>query len=345
MAPSPHIDSLSPAAALPGGDISLYGNGFFPGESIPQVLIGGVAVPVLVASNRFLLARVPDVTGPGSVEVALGPHAASAAQSLEVGVLIAENLHPVCNPVTDPDGNIVVTLSGSRGQKTPVSLFKVDANYTLKAWSSAVTNPSGLAVDRSGTLFVSSRLDGAVYRMAPNGTATLFAEGLGVATGLAFDRDENLYVGDRSGTIFKIDQSRSTFVFATLEASIAAYHLAFGPDQYLYVTGPSTSSHDAVWRISPTGRAEPFFRGLGRPQGLAFDANGSLLVVASYRGRRGIVCISPDQKAEVVLSGNNLVGLAFASGLRPALIVATTNALHNVAWPVGGWPLLPPVGD
>src|SRR6185437_12906102 len=56
---------------------------------------------------------------------------------------------------------------------------------------------------------------------------------------------QNLYVGDRSGTIFKIARDRQTFVFSTLEPSVSAYHLAFAPDQSLYVTGPTTSSYDA----------------------------------------------------------------------------------------------------
>ena len=52
---------------------------------------------------------------------------------------------------------------------------------------------------------------------------------------------------------------------------ISAYHLAFSPAGELFVTGPTTSSFDRVYRISPAGEVSVFFRGLGRPQGLAFD--------------------------------------------------------------------------
>src|SRR5438045_8566794 len=99
---------------------------------------------------------------------------------------------------------------------------------------------------------------------------------MGVATGIVFDREDNLFVGDRSGTIFKISRQRQIYVFATLESSIAAYHLAFGPDGYLYVTGPTTSSFDAVHRIDTDGRVEVFYRALGRATGLAFDIAGHL---------------------------------------------------------------------
>src|SRR5207248_2957054 len=105
-----------------------------------------------------------------------------------------------------------------------------------------------------------------------------YAEGMGVATGIAFDREQNLYVGDRSGTIFKIARDRQTFVFSTLEPSVSAYHLAVDPDQSLYVSGPTTSSYDAIYRIDPHGVSSVFFRGLGRHQGITFDSAGNLYV-------------------------------------------------------------------
>ena len=195
-------------------------------------------------------------------------------------------------------------------------------------------NPTGMAFDRAGNLYVSSRYDGTVYRVAQNGTMTSYAEGLGVATGIAFDREGNLYVGDRSGTIFKIGRDRQIFVFAMLEPSVAAYHLAFGPDGGLYVTGPTTSSFDAVQRIDPHGEVSVFYRGLGRPQGLAFDAQGNLYVAASLQGRRGIVKITPDAKASLAVSGQNLVGLAFARGR--SAVLATNSGVHHLSWDIEG---------
>jgi sugar lactone lactonase YvrE len=195
-------------------------------------------------------------------------------------------------------------------------------------------NATGLAFDRDGLLYVSSRYDGIVYQATSRGEMSVYVEGMGVATGLAFDPEENLYVGDRSGTIFKISRTRQIYVFATIEASISAYHLAFGPDEHLYVTGPTTSSFDVVMRITPKGEVETFFRGLGRPQGLAFDADGNLYVAASLSGKRGIVRVTPDSKAELFLSGPSVVGLAFAPG--NAMVVATNNALYRVETDVRG---------
>jgi len=200
-------------------------------------------------------------------------------------------------------------------------------------------NPTAIAFDRAGQMYVSSRFDGTVYRVAPNGTMSSYAEGMGVATGIAFDRVGNLYVGDRSGTIFKIAPDRQTFVFATLEPSVSAYHLAFSPQGDLFVTGPTTSSFDAVHRIDSQGNVTNFYRGLGRPQGLAFDVDGNLYVAASLAGQRGIVKITPDAKAVLQAAGAGLVGLAFAPGR--SAILATTSAVHHLSWDIQGLPLVP----
>ena len=133
---------------------------------------------------------------------------------------------------------------------------------------------------------------------------------------MAFDTTGNLYVGDRSGTIFKIAQDRQIFVFATLEPSVAAYHLAFGLDGTLYVSGPTTSSNDTLYAIQQDGTPVAHYKGLGRPQGLALDIAGNVYLAASLAGRRGIVQISQAGEATLVASGSGIVGLAFGAGRR-----------------------------
>lgn len=290
----------------------------------PRVRIGETDAPVIVGSGSFVIARVPEGAPVGPLVVG-----SSKPWSCGIGIQIADGLHPVANPAIDETGNIFVTFSGSRGQKTPVSVYRIDPNYAMRPFVTDVMNATGLALDREGTLYISSRHEGIVYQSSPNGNLSVFVEGMGVATGLAFDEEDNLYVGDRSGTIFKISRQRQIYVFATLEPSIAAYHLAFGPDGNLYVTGPTTSSFDAVYRVSPDGEVEVHYRGLGRPQGLAFDEDGQLYVAASLAGRRGVVRINDQREAELFISGPNVVGLAFAPGR--TTIVATSNALYRVS--------------
>ncbi|HLB90447.1 MAG TPA: hypothetical protein VJK29_22500, partial [Terriglobales bacterium] len=137
----------------------------------------------------------------------------------------------------------------------------------------------------------------------------------------------------------KIAPDRQIFVFATLEPSVSAYHLAFGPHGDLLVTGPTTSSFDCVYKVDPHGTVSTFYRGLGRPQGLAFDVEGNLYVAASLSGKRGIVKITPEGKASLEVAGPGLVGLAFAPGR--SAVLATTNAVHHLSWNIQGLSLLP----
>jgi len=335
----PHIEAVAPSFALPGGEVRIIGKGLRPPElRRPSVHFGDIEGSVLISSDDFVVARVPEGAASGPVVVGTNGHV-SNAHSIKIAAPVADNLHPVTNPALDREGNLYVTFSGSRGQKVPVSIFKIDTNYNVKPFLSEMMNATSIAFDREGQMYVSSRHDEAVYKVAPNGTMSTYAEGMGVATGIAFDAAENLYVGDRSGTIFKIARDRQIFVFATLEPSVSAYHIAFGPGGDMFVTGPSTSSFDCVYKVDPHGTVSVFYRGLGRPQGLALDVEGNVYVAASLAGKRGIVKITPQGEATLAVSGQGLVGLAFAPG--KSAILATNSAVHHISWSIQGLPLLP----
>jgi sugar lactone lactonase YvrE len=330
----PTITEVAPRAAISGGEICIRGSGFTENGLVrPQVRFGDRPASVLLSSPNRLIVRVPEGVMRGDVVVDTGS-AVSAPTPVSIGISFAENLHPVANPAVDTAGNIFTTFSGSRGQKTPVSVYKIEPNHTVRTFLTDLMNPTGLAFDREGFLYVSSRMEGTIYQVTPEGRRSIYAEGMGIATGLAFDQEGNLYVGDRSGTIFKINRDRQIFVFATLEPSVAAYHLAFGLDRCLYVTGPTTSSFDHIYRILPSGEVSSFYRGLGRPQGLAFDVNGNLYVAASLWGQRGIIRLSPDAKPEPLVSGQGIVGLAFTP--HRTMILASNTSLYELAIDIVG---------
>jgi len=331
----PEITGIAPMAAIAGGELQIRGKGLARPDARPRVRFGEVEAPIVIGSESMVIARVPEGAEVG--ELTVESDGASASASCDVGLLIAENVHPVANPAVDSAGNIYTTLSGSRGQKTPVSVFRIDLSYNTKPFLSDIMNATALAFDREGLLYISSRYDGIVYQAAPDGSMSVFVEGMNVATGLAFDEEENLYVGDRKGTIWKISRDRQIYVFATLEESISAYHLAFGPDRHLYVTGPTTSSFDSIYRISPSGDVATYYRGLGRPQGIAFDAEGRMYVAASLSGRKGIVRFGGDARPELFLSGPGIVGLAFTPSR--SMVVATNSALYRVDVDIQGKPL------
>ena len=331
----PTIETIEPAAAITGGELHIRGE-HLAAAGRPVVKLGDKSAHLVIAGDSYIIARVPDSAVVGDLVVSTGSLESNLFET-HVGIQVADSLHPVANPAVDSEGNLYSTFSGSRGQKSPVSIYKIDSNYNSKPFVTDLMNPTGLAFDRDGLLYASSRYDGIVYQITPTGNMSVYVEGMGVATGIAFDNEDNLYVGDRSGTVFKISRSRQIYVFATLEPSIAAYHLAFGPDEYLYVTGPTTSSFDVIHRISHAGEVETFYRGIGRPQGLAIDEAGNVYVAGSLAGRRGVIRLTQEREPQQFLSGPGIVGLAFTPSR--AMVVATQSALFRVDVDIAGRPL------
>lgn len=258
---------------------------------------------------------------------------------LDVAVPLATGLHLVDSPVFDPDRNLFVTFSGTRGQQAPVSIFKVTPGGTREPFAAGILNPTSLAIDPGGRLYVSSRFEGAVYRVSENGTPETFAADLGVACGLAFDPAAQLYVGDRSGSIFKVDRDGSATLFASLPASVAAFHLAYGPDEALYVTGPTLAPRDALYRVDASGKVDVVWSGFGRPQGLAFDASGSLYVVEALAGSSGLYRLRRRAdgrlgEPELVVASASLIGVAIDPG--GGLVVASADTVYHLDVPVKG---------
>jgi sugar lactone lactonase YvrE len=332
------IIAVDPPYAIPGGEISVTCEGFRMAPGTPDgCYVEGFQCRIVAASTTQILAIVPDEIASSRTTIRLESFGALSNElEITIGRKLVGDMHIVANPAVDPsDGALILTRSGSRGQHLPATLFRLEPDGYLDELPEALLNPTGIAFDRDGQMFVTNRAQGEVYAVGRDGGSTVYATGLGIATGIAFDSEGLMYVGDRSGTIFYVREFAAVETFTVMDPSVAAYHMAFGPDGRLYVTSPGLASYDAVHVIDKEGFDEKFFRGLGRPQGLAFDKDGNLYVAACFRGRHGIVKIAPDgSSAEHFVAGNNVVGLCFTRD--GEMIVATGDSVYSVACGVEG---------
>jgi sugar lactone lactonase YvrE len=322
----PVILVVEPAAALEGGVIALLGERL-TGGGFPRVRIGGAPTRPTIATPTRLLLPVPPDTKSGRVTVETEAGTAEGG-SLTVGLRLAGDLHPVAGPAVASDGTIWTTVSGSRGQEIPAPLVKIGPDGRRETFTPGPLNPTGLSLKPDGTLFFTSRHDGTLYRFREKGSAEPVATDLGTATGLAADREGALYVGDREGTVFRISPAGTVHPFCRIPPSVAAFHLAWGPDDALYVTAPTLSNEDPIYRIDADGSAAAHAGPFERPQGLAFDAAGRLFVVAGQGGRRGIFLVEGKGLARRVVAGANLVGLAFGPG--GDCLITSTWALYRL---------------
>src|SRR5436190_134593 len=326
---SPRVTAVRPTWAIEGGRIAIEGTDFpVDRPRLPDVRIGGAPARVVQAGSSSLSVIVPGGLDGGSTPISIENVSGDLALFVDIASQFAAGLHQVDNPVFDREGNLYVTYSGTRGQQVPVSIFRVRRDGTRETFSSGIVNPTSMAIDPQGRLYVSSRFEGTVYRVASDGSVEPFATDLGVACGLTFAPDGTLFVGDRSGTIFRVDADGRATTFASLPPSVAAFHLAIGPDLVLYVTGPTLASYDSLYRVDPNGTVTTRYAAFGRPQGLAFDAKGSLHVVEALAGSSGLYRVPPHGDPEIVLAGPGLVGVAFDG--RGALVVASNETAYRV---------------
>lgn len=334
--------------AVEGGRVTIRGSDFpLDAHRLPAVHIGDEPARVVYASRSTLGIQVPSGLGGGRLPVRVEGLPGETAL-LDIGAQIATGLHQVDSPVFDQAGNLYLTFSGSRGETVPISIFRLGPGAAREAFVSGVVNPTSLAIGPGGHLYVSSRFEGTIYRVRPDemagtaGTVEPIATELGVPCGLAFDSAGTLYVGDRSGTIFRVTRTGQTDAFASLPPSVAAFHLAMGPGGYLHVAAPTLAARDHIYRISPDGDVEILYSGFGRPQGLAFDAQGSLYVVDALAGNSGLYKLRAEAEgwaADLVLAAPSLIGLAFDP--QGGLVVTSADTAYRLDVNVRAAPLYP----
>jgi sugar lactone lactonase YvrE len=314
------ITGVTPSMGVPDGELVIQCRGFRPGLT-SKVLLGDATAFISSASEDLIIVRLPE--SPNCLGLALQvDKTVSPVFPFNLATRLATNLHPVANPVVASDGSLISTISGGRGQQISQPLVRITRQGDKIPFDCEIMNPTGLAFSKDGQLYVTSRNDGTVLRYTDFETLEVIADDLGVPCGIAFNSEGILYVGDRTGKIYRIDSSGNKEEFVSLEPSIAAYHLAVDAKDRLYVTGPTFSMRDNLYRISGDGTIENLVYGLARPQGMVCLPDGDLLIATGYQGKKGIFRYSQeDGTLHHFAAAPIMVGLAvsgqdiyFASG-------------------------------
>jgi len=325
------VKAVTPAMGFPGGEVAIECQGFRPGlPSSSRVLLGDKEAAIISASEDRLMVRLPHSPDAPGISLRV-ENTLSAVFPFTLGACLVTGLHPVTSPVVAPNGSVITTISGSRGQQIAQPLVRISREGEAERLNCEITNPTGLAFGPDGQLYVSSRNDGVVFRYTGFDHLDVVAEDLGIASGIAFDSRGRLYVGDRSGKIFRIGASGAREEFASLEPSVSAYHLCMDAADRLYVTGPTLAVRDSLYRVSDGGCVEVLLRGLARPQGLAALPDGNILLATGYAGKKGVFKIDPATGAiEHYIAGPTLVGVALADG---EVVVADNTSVYRIRPP------------
>ncbi len=327
----PESSFVSPAWAVAGARVTLHAPCLpAEGDRLPAVSVGGTPARVVTAASMRVTFIVP-ATVPGG-RLPVEADGLDQPVTLHVASAVATGIHQVDSPAVAASGDVFLTNSGARGQRVPVSLYRVPPSGGREDYLSDLVNATSLAFGGDGALHVSSRYDGVVYRVGADRSVEIVASDLGVACGIAFADDGTLFVGDRSGTVFRVGPARHVTPFATLPPSMAAFHLAAGPDSALFVAAPTFGTYDHVYRIDRYGAVSVLSSEFGRPQGMAVDEHGDLLVVDAVAGRAGLYRVRQGQPRELLLAAPALVGVALDP--RGGLVVSSNDTAYRLDVPV-----------
>ncbi len=322
------LERVTPQAGVRGGRVAIYCQGLVADTlDTCQVVFGSTPTRPALTSSTLVLGTVPANADADGIHLVQEGRASNAIP-FSTATRLADNLHPVANPAIDRAGAIYTTISGTKDQQVPVSIYRITPAGETEPFASGIINATGLAFGPDGDLYVSSRHTGKVLRVNAHGTVSTAAERLGTITGLAFDSQGRLHAGDRRGTIYQLSDSGEPRTLAKLEPSVAAYHLAFDEHDRLYVSYPTLSGYDCIYAITPDGEVRTVARELGRAQGVALDRHQNLYVVSHVGGEGGVVRITPAGDIEQIVAASNLVGLAFS--MDNELILADNSSLYKL---------------
>ena len=177
---------------------------------------------------------------------------------------------PIVNPTT---GNLFVSRYMRR---TGTEILKITPAGVVSVFASQVVNPSGMALDGQGNLYVSSDTNpGTVSKITGNGSVSVFATGLNRPDGLALGPNGDLFIGDRgTNRVMRVPASGGQ---ATAIATGVAnpMDVEFDRAGRLFVANFDTGT---IAVIDSAGVVSPFVSGLTYPAGLAFDQQNQLYV-------------------------------------------------------------------
>lgn len=196
----------------------------------------------------------------------------------------------------------------------------------------------GLVMDAHGNLYSAdfgavlgdaSTAGTRIYRITPDGEASVFAEGFQGASGIAIDSKGNLFQSNiRGGFISKITPDGQIDVFASegLESPVG---IVIDDQDTLWVANCGSGS---IQKVTREGASSRFVESslLKCPNGITLDESGNLYTANFYSG--DVVRITPDGELSILatLPGNNNGHLAYAGGSL-FVVARTAHQIYEVS--------------
>ena len=207
----------------------------------------------------------------------------------------------------------------------PTTIIKFSADGTKSTFTTGVLGSSGLVLSNAGNLFV---LDGdfhSIVKFSADGTKSIFATSIRNPQGLGSDRAGNLFVSEvGTESILRFTPSGTKNTFAT--GIRVPRNIAFDGSGNLFVYDALTNS---IFKISPDGTKSEFSSGVSASS-LIFDKAGNLLV--GDLSSQSVIKFAPNGSKTTFVAGiPGPEGLAFDKAGNLFVSDQSTNSIFKFA--------------
>ena len=320
---NPVIDPIGDQAVVEGGTLDLTVSASSPDGQIPALEVqAGTEPPGAVFTDHLDGTGTLSYVAPTGVSRVFENVTFTATTSLGS---TSESIHIFVDDLDSGGVTIRFFYQGKNAQHG----IAVDAagDLYLADWANTVWKvsggtesvfttilggkPSGLVFDDLGRLYVSATQTGEIHRVVPDGTRTLFTDGLTGPWELGFDSLGNLYVACYDGSVYKVAPDGTKTAFGGAFTAEDPFGVAVDSSDNVFV---SEHYHEKkIWSIDPGGTKTLFASGLTQPEGLAMDGADNLYVADTALGT--VTSYDPAGTPTVLAEGMSIaVGLAFGPG-------------------------------
>lgn len=225
---------------------------------------------------------------------------------------------------------LLVTTNVARGDVFYVAdearLVKISANGVPSVFiqepDRGFQDPTSVAIDNTGNLYLSSINSNDVKKLTPNGDLSVFIHTPVLAWGVATDRFNNVYLAEFLGnTILKVSPSGVSTVLTDQVNRPLSIAVDSAGNVY------SSDWNSTISKITPGGLVSTLATGINGPIGLALNGDGNVYVADG--GDNSILKIGPDGTISTYASGVSQP-LSMAFGSDGDLYVLSTHTVSKI---------------
>ena len=157
-----------------------------------------------------------------------------------------------------------------------VEITKVTPNGDVGVFINTNIKVNGVATDRFNNVYLAETLGNTILKVTPSGVPTVLTDQVNRPAALAVDATGNIFSSNWDNTVTKITPGGLVTTIAT--GINGHFGVALNGDGNVYVSDLVDSS---ILRIAPDGSIATFASGLQSPRGIVFGSNGDLYVLNS----------------------------------------------------------------